>query len=46
MNISTKKDSEGNLSGNSIAPYTSYETIRKNRIKIEMYPGIKVGIRF
>jgi hypothetical protein len=46
MNISNKKDSEGNLIDNNIAPWTSYETIRKNRTKINMYPGFRVGFRF
>ncbi|MFC2136578.1 hypothetical protein ACFLTE_00235 [Bacteroidota bacterium] len=40
------KDSEGVLIGSSITPWTTHDKIRKNKKRIEMYPGFNVGFRF
>jgi len=44
--VSDTKNNEGIPVYSSIAPFTTFSKVYSNGIKVEMYPGFSVGVRF
>lgn len=44
--VSDTKDDIGAPTSSSIAPYTVYSNVNSNGYKVEMYPGLTIGVRF